>query len=197
MSEMKKLILVLAAVCFVAAFGLALSYQLTRERIAAAQLEFELRAVREVVALDHMDIPVIIEKKELAGIPVYRAVRDIEPVVLGVAVVGYGRGFSGPVKIIVGIDTKGVITGIEVLSHLETPGLGARITENFFLNEFKGKQLGDEIKIKRDGGDIDAITGATVSARAVSEGVEAALTLFFSEKNKILQEEVNWQVMEE
>ncbi|RII00540.1 RnfABCDGE type electron transport complex subunit G [candidate division NPL-UPA2 bacterium Unc8] len=197
MSEAKKLILVLATICFVAALGLAQVHQLTEERIAAARLEFELRAVREVIALDHVDIPVIIERKELAGVPVYRAVGDIEPVVLGVAVVGYGRGFAGPVEIIVGIDSKGVITGIEILSHRETPGLGARITENFFLNEFKGKQLGDEIKIKRDGGEIDAITGATVSARAVSEGVEAALTLFFSEKNEILQGETEWQVMEE
>ena len=208
MSEIKKLILALALVCFASALGLALVHQLTEERIAAARLEFELRAVREVIALDYVDTPVIIEKKEFAGVPTYRAVGDIEPVaclprhlwrrqVLGVAVKGSARGYAGPVEVIVGIDSKGIITRIEILSHRETPGLGARITENFFLNRFKRKQLGNEIKVKEDGGDIDAITGATISSRAVSEGVEAALALFSSEKNEILKGQTNWQVMEE
>lgn len=198
MSEIKKLILTLAIICFASALGIALVHQLTEERIAAARLEFELRAVREVIALDDVDIPVIIEKKEFAEVPVYRAIAgDIEPPVLGVAVKGWGRGYAGPVEVIVGIDSKGIITEIEILNHRETPGLGTRIAENFFLNKFKGKQLGDEIKIKRDGGDIDAITGATISSRAVSEGVEAALTLFSNEKNEILKGQTNWRVMEE
>lgn len=197
MSEIKKLMLALALVCFVSALGLALVHQLTEERIAAARLEFELRAVRGVIALDYVDIPVIIESKELAGVSTYRAVRYIEPVVLAAAVKGQASGFAGPIEVIVGVDRKGIITGIEILNHRETPGLGARITEDFFLSKFKGKQLGDEIKLKRDGGRIDAITGATISARAVSEGVEAALTLFFNEKNEILQGEIDWKVMEE
>lgn len=197
MSEIKKLILVLALVCFTSALGLALVHQLTEERIAAARLEFELRAVREVIALDYVDVPVIIEKREFAGVSTYRAIRTIEPVVLGVAVKGSALGYAGPVEVIVGIDNKGIITGIEILSHRETPGLGARITESFFLNRFKGKQLVEEIRIKADGGDIDAITGATVSSHAVSEGVEAALTLFSSEKNEILWGKEAWQVMDE
>lgn len=197
MSEIRKLMLALALVCFTSALGLALVHQLTEERIAVARMEFELRAVREVIALDYVDIPVIIEKKEFAGVSTYRAVGDTPPVVLRVAVKGCARGFAGPIEVIVGIDSKGIITGIEILNHRETPGLGARITENFFLNKFKGKQLGDEIKIKADGGKIDAITGATISARAVSEGVEAALTLFSNEKSEILEGEINWRVMEE
>lgn len=197
MSEIKKLTLALAFVCFVSALGLALMHQLTEERIAAARLEFELRAVRGVIALDYVDIPVIIERKELAGVSTYRLRGYIEPVVLAAAIKGRACGFAGPIEIIVGVDKKGIITGIEILNHRETPGLGARITEDFFLSKFKGKQLGDEIKLRRDGGRIDAITGATISARAVSEGVEAALTLFSSEKNEILQGEIGWKVMEE
>jgi electron transport complex protein RnfG len=197
MSEIKKLVLVLSLVCFASALGLAMVHQLTEERIAAARLEFELRAVREVIALDYVDVPVIIEKKEFAGIPIYRAVGGTPPVVLGVAAKGSASGYAGPVEVIVGIDSKGIIMGIEILNHRETPGLGSRITENLFLNRFKGRELGNEIKLRADGGDIDAITGATISSRAVSEGVEAALTLFSAEKNEVLKGQINWQVMGE
>lgn len=192
MSEIKRLMLVLGGICLASALGLSLMHRLTEERIAAARMEFELRAVREMIAPECL--VGIIERKELAGVSVYR-MRHIE--LVGAAIRGVGRGFAGPVEIIVGVDREGVITGVGVLNHRETPGLGARITENFFLDKFRGKQLGDEIKLKRDGGKIDAITGATVSSRAVSEGVEAALTLFRDKRNEILYGEVDWKIMEE
>ena len=83
-------------------------------------------------------------------------------------------GFGGAVDTMVGIDGDGKVTGISVISaSSETPGLGARSTEPEFQAQFAG-QVGTEVAVAKDGGSIDALTGATITSRAVSEGVVAA-----------------------
>lgn len=83
-------------------------------------------------------------------------------------------GFGGAVDTMVGIDTEGNVTGISVISaSSETPGLGARSTEEEFQAQFAGK-VGTEVAVAKDGGEIEALTGATITSRAVSEGVVAA-----------------------
>ena len=82
------------------------------------------------------------------------------------------RGYSGPIEMLVGIDEKGNVSGIKILSHKETAGLGANIVNIKFLAQFKGKSKKDPLEAKKD---IDAITGATISSRAVCSGVKEAL----------------------
>ena len=83
-------------------------------------------------------------------------------------------GFGGAVDTMVGIDGDGKVTGISVISaSSETPGLGARSTEPEFQAQF-ADQVGTEVAVAKDGGSIDALTGATITSRAVSEGVVAA-----------------------
>ena len=83
-------------------------------------------------------------------------------------------GFGGAVDTMVGIDSDGKVTGISVISaSSEAPGLGARSTEPEFQAQFAG-QVGTEVAVAKDGGSIDALTGATITSRAVSEGVVAA-----------------------
>lgn len=83
-------------------------------------------------------------------------------------------GFGGAVDTMIGIDTEGNVTGISVISaSSETPGLGARCTEEEFQAQFKDK-VGTEVAVAKDGGEIEALTGATITSRAVSEGVVAA-----------------------
>ena len=83
-------------------------------------------------------------------------------------------GFGGAVDTMVGIDNDGNVTGISVISAAsETPGLGARSTEEEFQAQFKGL-VGTEVAVAKDGGEIEALTGATITSRAVSEGVVAA-----------------------
>ena len=83
-------------------------------------------------------------------------------------------GFGGAVDTMVGIDSDGKVTGISVISaSSETPGLGARSTEPELQAQFAG-QVGTEVAVAKDGGSIDALTGATITSRAVSEGVVAA-----------------------
>jgi len=91
--------------------------------------------------------------------------------IIGYTFVATGRGYGGPINIFVGIDPDYSIKDIEVLSHTETPGLGNKITDEPFRKQFEGL-LVDDIALSRDGGKIDAITGATISSRAVAEAIQ-------------------------
>lgn len=79
-------------------------------------------------------------------------------------------GYSSIINALVGIDLENKITGIDIIDQQETPGLGANIEKEDFLNQFIGKTK-DLLKIKKDGGEIDAVTGATISSRAITNGV--------------------------
>lgn len=88
-------------------------------------------------------------------------------------------GYGGTVKILVGFDiTTKKITGIKVLSHTETPGLGAQAAEDFFQSRFKDKNAAEPIEIVKkepvSGNQVMAITAATVTSKAVASGVNAA-----------------------
>ena len=93
------------------------------------------------------------------------------------AVVGYcvqlaASGFGGDVSLMVGYRADGSILGVQIVSHSETPGLGAKVEEEAHLSQYNGKS--GELALDKDGGDVDAISGATISSRAVLEGVNEA-----------------------
>lgn len=94
--------------------------------------------------------------------------------VVGYAMVVEERGFGGKMKVVVGISEEGKVVGVRVVSHSETPGLGSKITEEEFLAQFGGKRL-EEILLKKDGGEIEGVTGATISSRAVVRAVRSGL----------------------
>ena len=85
-------------------------------------------------------------------------------------------GFSGAVSTMVGIDTEGVITGLRVTSHSETPGLGAKATDPSFYEQFTGKS--GSVAVTKDGGEIVSITSSTITSRAVCSGAQEALDWF-------------------
>ncbi|MFU8796994.1 MAG: RnfABCDGE type electron transport complex subunit G [Dehalococcoidia bacterium] len=89
---------------------------------------------------------------------------------LGYAFIAVGKGYGGDISILVGLEDEATIRGITVISHTETPGLGSKITEDFFTAQFLSTGV-DDVALRRDGGQIDSITGATISARAVVEAV--------------------------
>ena len=82
-------------------------------------------------------------------------------------------GFGGVVSTMVGIDADGVITGLRVTSHSETPGLGAKSTEPDFYEQFTGKS--GSVAVTKDGGEIVPITSSTITSRAVCSGAQEAL----------------------
>lgn len=81
-----------------------------------------------------------------------------------------GSGYGGNIDILVGLDSGFGIKGVSILSQTETPGVGTRITESSFTDQFKGLSASD-IALKSEGGKIDAITGATISSRAVVDAI--------------------------
>lgn len=102
---------------------------------------------------------------------------------LGAIVLVEEKGYSGVIEMLVGIDVSGKIVGVRIIKETETPGLGKKISGKEFLMQFYGKNKGG-IELKKDNpnGNIDAITGATISSRAVKKGIEKALSKL-SDKN--------------
>jgi Na+-translocating ferredoxin:NAD+ oxidoreductase RnfG subunit len=90
------------------------------------------------------------------------------------------KGYSGDIKMLVGLDPDGQVTGVKILAQKETPGLGSLATSTVplkgqdftFLGQFRGKSLQDKFKAKKD---IVAITGATITSQAIANGVKVAL----------------------
>lgn len=90
----------------------------------------------------------------------------------------FPAGYGGVIETVVGVSSSGNVSGVSVVRHSETPGLGANITGGEFQRRFVGIPAGTEVKVKKDGGQVDAITGATVSSRAVANAVNEALRVF-------------------
>jgi len=98
-------------------------------------------------------------------------------------------GFDGPVGVMVGfdLDTDELI-GMRVTVQTETPGVGSRAaTDNTFINQFKGMSIDSGFKVKADGGDIDALSGATITSRGVSAAVASSIDIYKKLKDEIVK----------
>ncbi len=102
---------------------------------------------------------------------------------LGHAFMATATGYGGTIDILIGLEPNATLRGIKIISQQETPGLGAKIIEGSFLSQFKGLSV-NEVALSRDGGKIDAITGATISSSAVVKGVKEAILKKLETLNK-------------
>ncbi|MHB9028341.1 MAG: RnfABCDGE type electron transport complex subunit G [Candidatus Latescibacterota bacterium] len=100
----------------------------------------------------------------------------------GYVFVARGKGYSSVIETMVGIDREGKIIGTQVVSQLETPGLGTKVMEirhgendPWFQRQFIGKSIQDDLRVNKDGGVIDSITGATISSRAMTNSIREGL----------------------
>lgn len=95
-------------------------------------------------------------------------------------------GYSGPISLAIGTDGTGAVTGIQVMGQSETPGLGAKIVQQDFTDQFKGKNIA-QLFLKKDDprGQIDAITGATISSRAVTNAIRSTVESFSQEPSGV------------
>lgn len=186
---------VLAAVCTAL---VAITHSNTAPRIAAnaqAYLEARLRPVLEGVAYDGklsestIEIPAPNELPGNGPVTVYRVYADAAPVA-ALFVVTAMDGFSGPIRLLIGVDSTGILTGVRVLEHRETPGLGDLIeeTKSDWILQFARKSLENPDRatwaIKRDGGEFDQFTGASITPRSVVNAVKQ--TLLYFEENRDL-----------
>lgn len=190
-STFKNMAITLFSVCVVASALLGGVYALTKEPIEAAQTAKINNAIGGVVpAFDNDPYA----EKFTVGEGSKSAV--IYPAKMGGEIVGYAveastsKGFSGKITIMVGFEISGDIKDIAVISHAETPGLGAKIseTESPFVAQFEGKNPGTgdfKVAVKKSGGDVDAITASTITSNAFCDAVVNAYDAFLeASKNK-------------
>ena len=182
----------LAAIAAICTALVAATYELTDDRIAAnaqAWVEQSLQPVLADLAYDGgisesmLVIPVPHDLPGNDDAVIYRVYSGDSPVA-ALFVVTARDGYSGPIRLLVGVDFNGTVTGIHVLEHRETPGLGDGIesAKSNWARQFKGRSLGDPIsdgwKIKGDGGEFDQLTGASVTPRAIVKAVRETLEYF-------------------
>ncbi len=124
---------------------------------------------------------------EGAVIPVFFSKEGEDIATLAIEATGKG-GFGGDLKLMIGVDLRsGRQTGLEVVSHSETPGLGARIEEVSFRRQWQGLPTDKTVALTKDGGDIDGISGATTTSRAAVAGTNDVLQFLRDHKDQILQ----------
>jgi electron transport complex protein RnfG len=176
MKSIARMVLVLGLVCTVAALSLSVVYEVTKEPIAEAYRQELLDAIGAV--LPAFDNAPDADMVAVEGVDYYLAKAKGAPV--GAAFkVSSTQGYSGLITALVGVDPEGRVTGVRILLHTETPGLGAKFTAPAFLAQFKGKTLGtSNWKVKKDGGDFEQITGATITPRALVAAIGEGLETF-------------------
>lgn len=176
-STFKNMVMSLTLISLVASACLGFVYEFTKEPIELANLNKKLNAIKEVVP-DFNNNP----NDEMYRLPtgdgdsleIYPAKKDNE--IVGFAVNTYSsKGFSGNIGLMAGFKPDGTIMNITVLEQKETPGLGTKMTEPAFKDQFKDKNPEDFVlKVKKDGGQVDAITAATISSRAFCDAIQRA-----------------------
>lgn len=173
-STLKNMVLSLTCITMVAAAALAGVNMLTEATINA-QKEAQKQAAISAVLPAHARIA---DAEEADGQVIYRAY-DANGEFVGAAVQTVTNGFGGKIKLMVGFDADNKIVNYAVLEQTETPGLGTHIVE-WFKNEQKpgqnilGRTANGKMTVSKDGGDVDAITAATISSRAFLSAVNAA-----------------------
>ena len=180
---------------------IAVTQQTTAERISEAQRRVQLSALNEIVPHDQHDNDLLTDSFSVqdrqylslsAPADAYRA-RQGERVSAVILPVVAPDGYSGRIDLLVGIRADGSIAGVRSVSHRETPGLGDKIDagKSQWILSFNGKSLSmpipEQWAVKKDGGQFDQFTGATITPRAVVKAVYQALNYFDEHRAALLQ----------
>jgi len=169
--ELKRILRIsipLIIICILSGAALTASYDLTKGKIAAVEQE-----------KINKSLSIIFPGANFTETDDYY-IATVSGEKIGYAFIAAGRGYSGTIKTMVGMYQNGTISRIYVIRQSETPGLGTSIAEPDFTNQFSDKQVGD-IRLRRDGGVIDAITGATISSRAITDIVRERAEVVMNE----------------
>lgn len=190
-SSLKNMLLSLTIITLVASLALALVNNVTKGPIEKVNQEKIANAVAKVLpAYDSYSVDTVSVEtpKGEAQMVRYTAVNAAGELV-GKAVESFDdNGFGGRLSAMVGFDAEGNISGYEVLASAETPGLGAK-ADQWFQKGGKGDVIGknpstDNLTVKKDGGQVDAITGSTITSRAFCRLVATAYNAFQIEKGE-------------
>jgi electron transport complex protein RnfG len=184
-STFKNMVLSLTLISLGAAACLSFVYTMTKKPIELSNLNKKLSAIKEVVPEfnNNPDAEMFrLPTGEGDSLEVYPAKMNDE--IVGYAVNTYSNlGFGGNISIMTGYKPDGTIINISVMSQKETPGLGTKMTESRFKDQFNGKNPSEfHLKVKKDGGSVDAITAATISSRAFCDAVQRSFNTLHNNK---------------
>lgn len=189
----------LAAMAAVCTLLVAATFQLTAERIEAndkAWLERSLEPALSGVFFEGSVTESILEIPPPHDLPgndtaiIYRVFAEGAPVAALFAVTARD-GYAGPIRILVGVGIDGAVTGVRIVEHRETPGLGDRIDQSRsdWVYQFDGRSLGNPVEarwlLEVDGGEFDQLTGASVTPRAVIKAIRDTLLYFDANRDAI------------
>ncbi len=168
---------ILLVIGFVCTLLLSLCNNMTKDRIASLAANAEQQAMASTLPMADKFVKLQYDSDGVVT-AVYEG-KNAEKEVVGYCVKAEPVGYGGAISMIVGIDADGKVTGVDIVSMSETPGLGAKANEPQFTNGFIGKGAG--VKVRKSGApaddEISAISGATVTSKAVTSGVNAAIAV--------------------
>lgn len=181
-STLGNMIIALVAVTLAASTSLGFIYQVTKAPIAAARLAKKMDAIQNVLPEFNNEPNMEVYKIPTDGDTLYLYPAKIDGDLVGTAIESFtNQGFTGKIKIMVGLLPDGSIHDVAVLEHKETPGLGDKMErkKSDWGIQFKGKDPKIfNLSVKKDGGDVDAITASTISSRAFCDAVSRAYNTY-------------------
>ena len=192
MNKILKNTVILTIITLVSGVALGGVYQITKEPIAKAQEEAKQEAYQQVFEdadafeVLKVDVQEAADALASAGVDDGAVIDEAVEAIQGGETIGYvitstdPNGYGGDIQVSVGIQSDGTVSGIAILSISETAGLGMKAAEPDFYEQYSGKQT-DHFYVSKDGGEgeeIDAISGATITSRAVTGAVNSSLGYF-------------------
>ncbi len=181
-STLKNMAVTLTVICLVSSAVLGVVYAITEKPIEMAQVAKTNAAIAKVVPAFDNDPSSEVFNVEVDGksYKVYPAKKEGK--IIGYAIESYtSAGFGGRINLMVGFNNDSTINNTAVISHNETPGLGDKMVEgkSNFSVQFRGKNPAEfRLSVKKDGGDVDAITASTISSRAYCDALTSAWKVF-------------------
>ena len=194
--------LVLGLFAIVTVGLVAFIQQGTAERIAQAERQARVDALAQILPDGSYDNALLDSQRELRHallgprpVPAWVATREGQPAAVILQATA-PDGYSGAIHLLIGIQADGRLTGVRVIGHKETPGLGDKIelAKNAWIRGFDGKSLDEPAEsgwaVKKDGGQFDQFAGATITPRAVVKAVHQALRYFDAHRDDLFAQEI-------
>ncbi|MDD2634016.1 MAG: RnfABCDGE type electron transport complex subunit G [Bacteroidales bacterium] len=204
-STFLNMTLTLFIITAVASVALGYVYNITKEPIQKAKDE-KLKNAINIVVPDADKGTIETETIEIEGKDIYIYTVSIDDKTIGTAINSFSNdGFGGLVRVMVGFDADGKIIDSDVLEHKETPGLGDKSSKsvNNWNEQFKGLDIStmkdQTLKVSKDGGEVDAITAATITSRAYCDAIQRAWTVYMEtiDGNSQEKETAETEIIEE
>ncbi|MCF8062764.1 MAG: RnfABCDGE type electron transport complex subunit G [Deltaproteobacteria bacterium] len=194
MRELLRMIIVLAVICGCSGLVLSFTNQVTLEQRENQLLTYvQGPSIQSVLSGQEYDNDPIQDRFTVSlgeddqGNPIEMTVFPAKKGddMVAMAYASSGMGYGGEIDVMVGFDREGNLAGVSIMTHAETPGLGARIEEPGFTEQFRNLEVKDGVQLSQDGGEVDGISGASFSSKGVVSAINKAVDVFPKVKEEV------------